>query len=44
MDDRAFVKAEWTYDRIGKQIKLGPAKQLRPNRSASRSIVAGRAA
>jgi hypothetical protein len=36
MDDRAFAKVEWLYDRIGKQIKLGPAKQLRTKKSTSR--------
>jgi hypothetical protein len=36
MDDRAFAKVEWLYDRIGKQIKLGPAKELRAKKFTSR--------
>jgi hypothetical protein len=35
MDDRAFVKIEWLYDRIGKQIHLGPATALRPKKPRS---------
>lgn len=35
MDDRAFVKVEWLYDRIGKQINLSPAIALRPQKPIS---------